>query len=291
LSALVLNRGGRHFNPDVFDELEKAKFSSIISVENPADSPDLDSIASRHPKLRFLLPRERISPGEAVNMGMQESSGEYVLALWSDMLPVLPLLGPPYLERLRAKRAICLLPAISGRDGSPMPSKVLPALHKRRELKLLSVVPEGEGEPCLFPFDYCGFYNRQGFMLSGGYDYTIVSPWWQKADFGFRAQLWGERIAYDPSVKLAYVSIPEPEDSTADTSYARFYLKNIAPRFSGESCMLPYSLLPSFALSSGLGIARSFEEFRLAKDWVHKNRFLFRLDSTGITDLWEKYES
>ncbi len=289
ISALVLNRGGRQFNPDVYTELEKLRFDSILSVESPAETVDLDYIAKAHPKLRFLLVRDKISPGEAVNMGIQESTGDFVFVLWSDMIPSLPLLGTSFIDRLRERRALCLLPSFSGRSGEQVPSKVMPAFHRRNELKLISILPEREGEPCLFPFDYCGIYQRIPFMLSGGYDYSISSPWWQKADFGFRAHLWSERIIYDPSVKLVYCGQAQAEDSTPDASYARFYLKNIAPRFSGESSSLPYSLFPSFALRSGLGLFASWEEFRLAKAWVAKNSYLFRRDALAVTDLWEKY--
>jgi hypothetical protein len=288
ISALVLNRGGRQYNRDVYEALEKAKIPSIVSIENPAEGSDIDGIAARHPKIRFVLVREKITPGEAVNIGMQESSGEFVLVLWSDMYPVLPPIGQAFVDRLREKKAMCVLPAFLGRDEACLPARVVPAFHRRRNLKLLTIAPEREGEPCLFPYDYCGFYRRGAFILSGGYDYSIANPWWQKADFGFRAYLWGDRIRYDPACKLSYSSIPEPEDSTSDDSYARFFLKNVAPRFSGEAGSLPYSLFLSFASRSGMGLLRSLEEFKLARAWVKKNEYLFRMDCTGITDLWEK---
>jgi hypothetical protein len=288
ISAVVLNRGGRQYNRDVFEALEKAKFSSIVSVESPAEGADLDAVASRHPKLRFVLVRDKLTPGEAVNIGIQESTGEFVLVLWSDMYPTLPFMGPPYVDRLREKRAMCVVPAFAGSDDAPVPGRIVPAFHRRRALKLLSIAPEHEGEPCLFPFDYCGFYRRDAFMLAGGYDYTIANPWWQKADFGFRTFLWGDRIRFDPSCKLSYSSIPAAENSTTDEFYARFYLKNVAPKFSGESGSLPYSLFLPFAARSGLGFFRSLTEFRLARHWIKKNSYLFRMDCSGITDLWEK---
>lgn len=290
LSAVVLNRGGRQFGPDVYEALERAKFPSIVSVESHSESADLDAIASRHPKLRFVLVREPMSPGEAVNIGIQESPGEFVLVLWSDMFPLLPLIGQPFMERLRERRAVCVQPSFLGPDGAALPSRIIPAFHKKRALKLLSIVPEREGEPCLMPFDYCGFYRRETFMLYGGYDHSIEKPWWQKADFGFRSFLWGDRIRFDPGCKLQYSALPAPEDSTNDHYYARFFLKNLAPKFNGESGSLPYSLFPSFALGSGLGLFKSIEEFRFAREWVGKNKYLFRLDSSGITDLWEKFK-
>jgi hypothetical protein len=157
-------------------------------------------------------------------------------------------------------------------------------------LKVLPWKPAQEGMRSLYPFDYCGLYSRRRFLQLGGYDLWMTNPYWQKMDFGFRAGLWGETIAWHPRLQFAYTGEPEGEDSTPDSSYKLFFLKNMAVRFTGDSGLLPLSRLPRYALRSGSGLLDALKEFREVRAWVHENRFRFQGDVPSLLGRWEMPE-
>ena len=86
-----------------------------------------------------------------------------------------------------------MVPVARNTRMEPIPSWQSPA-WKRRRLSLSFRIPQKEGEPTLFPFDFCGIYNREKFAQSGGFDPAIANPYWQKLDFGVRCFLWGEHL-------------------------------------------------------------------------------------------------
>jgi hypothetical protein len=282
--VLLLARGGRFFREDLLQELSGLTGVEILSVEGPSPAYDLEELARRHPGVRFLLLHAPLSPGERINLGMEEAGGEQVLVLWSDMRDD----GASLASGLRALRGdlLCQVPRLKNPRGEVLPSILIPAMIKGR-LKILPWKPAQEGTRSLLPFDYCGLYSRQRYLRLGGYDPWMSNPYWQKMDFGFRAGLWGETIAWHARWQFAYSAEPEGEDSTPDSSYKLFFLKNMAVRFTGDSGLLPFSRFPRYVLRSGSGLLDSLREFREVRAWVHQNRFRFQADVPSLLARWE----
>jgi hypothetical protein len=292
LTVLLLARGGRFYREEQLRELAGLPAVQILSVEGPGPAYDLEELARRHTTIRFLLLGAPASPGEKINLGMEEALSERVLVLWSDMrdeggraalasgLQASP--APP-------RELLCLVPKLKGPRGEVLPSILVPAMIKG-SLKVLSWKPVQEGMRSLYPFDYCGLYSRRRFQQLGGFDPWMANPYWQKMDFGFRAGLWGETIAWQPRWQFAYTGEPSGEDSTPDSSSKLFFLKNMAVRFTGDSGLLPYSRLPRYALRSDSGLLGSLKEFREVRAWVHENRFRFQGDLPSLLGRWEMPE-
>ena len=287
VSVVLLGRGARLYRGEVFSDLEKAGFSSVISVEEGGESLDVESLAGRYPGVRFLLLSGPASPGEKVNLGMRESSAPRVLVLWSDTRLATQAISSRFYERLAEQDILCQAPLASGRGGEPLPVAAAPALH-RASLKVLGLVPVKDGTRSLFPFDYCGIYSRERFLLTGGFDPSLANPYWQRLDFGFRAWLWGEEIRVAQALRLAYDGDPPEEDQSPDASYKWFWLKNLAPRFGGDSASLPAGRFWAYLRSRRGGPLAALAEFRAARVWVAINRFRFRCDAASLVDLWEE---
>lgn len=167
-----------------------------------------------------------------------------------------------------------------------IPTRFAPAFSRRK----LEVYPLGAVKhkmPTLYPYDYCGIYHCRSFILTGGYDKAIMNPYWQKLDFGFRAFLWGETIETSTAVRINYIGDTPREDTTRDSDYRRFFLKNMAPRFSGDSSSLPFSRFMSFVLQSGSSLYQAFIEYKQIKKWVEENSLRFKTDPFNLTELWE----
>jgi hypothetical protein len=133
-----------------------------------------------------------------------------------------------------------------------------------------------------------GVYDRERFIRLGGFDGTLKNTHWQFMDFGFRAWLWGEEIRSTQMVKISYDGEVPAADNTAEASYRRFYLKNLAPVFRGDYAHLPLRRFPGYFFRSGEDLFAAWEDFSAGRRWVSLNRYRWRNDARTITDRWDE---
>ncbi len=286
LSFVILNRRGRFYREKLIRQLSLEEVGEILYVTDGEYSHSMTTLEQEYPLIRILHIKKRVTPGEKINIGIDESRGEWSFVLWDDMqFSSLSSLFKSF-RGIREKGNLCSVPVIRNRAGSTIPSVMVPGFMKG-ELKVMHWLPKESGMLSIFPFDYCGLYNKDKFLLTGGYDYTFTNPYWQKLDFGFRIYMWGEKIDLEPSILLFYgEEIPE-EDSTPDESYKYFFLKNMAVRFNGDCGVLPLGQFFQFMLKSDSGPVNALREFLLVRRWVRINRFRFKQDALRVIDLWE----
>ena len=76
------------------------------------------------------------------------------------------------------------------------------------------------------------------------------------------------------------------EDRSVTRDYITFFLKNLAVRFTGDSCEIPASR--AFTVWMRYAFRPSVRrEIRHIRKWVYTNRFRFQEDARSITELWE----
>ena len=299
LSAVILNRGGRHSRYTFFEELEKIGFDYVLSMESTSARYDLEALASNFPFVRFILPQQSINPGEAINLAASELSCPLFFVLWND-LKILRcggaermaerLISTPQLDPIESKKVykrLCTTPLIQDRRSETLPTIIAPALvpekKSRTTIRTLPFVPQREGLPTLYPFDGVGIYDRERFIRMGGYDPCIKNFYWQLMDFGLRSSLWGEEIATTQLIKLSYEGTVPEEDSTTDEGFLRFFLKNMVPVFRGDSANIPLSRFPKYFRRRG-DLFASWGEFSAARAWVKTNRYRFVSDARTIAE-------
>ena len=289
LSLLVLNRGKSIFKTEFFKEIENIGFSNVISIENPGVNYELETVSRKFPFIKFLLLQESCSAGEQINIGIEEARSEYVYVIWNDIKPAHTSVSLRLFENFEKENFLCTTPVMKTPQGETLPSIVIPAF-KKRSLKIIYTLPNKNGVISLFPFDYCGIYNREKFLFTGGYDYSILNQYWQKMDFGFRANMWGEKIICNTTLNVAYTADNATDDISIDKYYRIFYLKNLAVRFNGDSGYLPYSKFLRYFSRSGEGFFTAKNNFNEAKKWVELNKFRFNFDCRSLTELWSDPE-
>ncbi len=280
-SIVVLNRGGKFDRDTAFQRLSAWEPAEILSIEIGTSSYDVEHLASRFTHVRFVLLDRRVSAGEQVNLGIAEALGSVVLVLWNDY----EIAGLPKAV-LTSEAPLCSVPVLRGERNQILPSLIAPAFYQQR-LQVLPLQPPNEPVPSIVAFDYVGLYHREQYQRVGGYDRSIVSPHWQKLEFGFRAHMWGYRIMVEPHLRLSCAQTPPPEDTTPDQSYLRFYLKTLALRFTGDTGYLPLSKFFMVVLRAQTGPLRAWRLFQEAREWVHRHRFSFRQDARRVTELWD----
>ncbi len=286
VSVVLLNRGSRLYRAQLLADLERIGFESILSIEPGPETPDVESLSGRFPQVRFLFLKEEITPGERINLGVRESCGPFVFVLWNDQKLSTAALSSRFFERLSEQDFLCTVPFLSSLEGDPVPCLLAPAFEGSR-LRILSLVPQKDGDKTLFPFDGCGIYSRERFIRLGGFDGSLPDPWWQKMDFGFRAWLWGEEIRMAQAFRMSYEAAPPTEDTTPGASYGAFHLRNLAVRVGDDGGMLPLGAFLPYLFRAARDPFRAAAEFRDAREWVRINRYRFRQDARSVVDLWE----
>jgi len=284
LTLLVLGRGDRLFRSELLKDLEKRNIGEVLWVEGHEPSADVESLAHDFPGVRFLLLKAPCTMGERVNIGIGEAGAPLVLALWSDTR--LSAVPHPLLAALEKSPVTCTVPTARNARREPIPSWQSP-LGRRRRFTLSFHAPRRSGERTLYPYDFCGIYNREKFAQSGGYDPGIASPYWQKLDFGFRTILWGERLEGSTDYSLTYTGAPPEEDTTPDAGYKLFWLKNVAVRIRRDAGVLPALRAFEYMARSDTGPLDAMREFRAVRAWVRTHRYRFRRDARDIVERWE----
>jgi len=286
VSVLLLNRGSRLYRASLIQDLVKVGFESIVSVEDLSDSPELEGIVSRHPQVRFVCLREEANLGVKMNIGVRESCSPFVLVLWNDMRLATSTLSSRFFDRVVDLDAACLVPTLNDSAGSTVPSISHPA-QSGKAFRVVPLPPKADGEKSLYPFDACGIYSREKYASLGGFDWTIANPYWQTMDFGMRAWLWGESIRYAQALRINYEGAPTPEDTTTDGDYGRFWLKNLAPTYRGDSAALPRSRMWSYLARSRKNPGAAWDEYKAARAWIEACSYRFKADASRLADLWD----
>ncbi len=286
ISLLLLNRGGKPYRSDNLIELRKAGFDEILSIEGPSALYDVEALSRKFPYVRFLMLSEKISRGEQINIGIEELKSRLVFVIWNDVKVFPSSISTNLIGKIKEHDILCIVPLLQNRRSVTVPTIQCPAFNGNH-LKVISLQPSIDGLDSLFPYDYCGIYNKEKFLNTGGYDYSLMNPYWQKMDFGFRAHMWGERIVCNTALKMKYLSEQSPENTTSDESYKRFFLKNLQVKFTNDSGMLPGARFLKFYFKSGINLFAAIKEFKQVKNWIAINKFRFKRDARSITELWE----
>jgi GT2 family glycosyltransferase len=287
ISVLLLSRNPGSFKEQTLETLINSGFESVITIETTKDNFKLDKYVKKFPQVKFIVPSENLSVGAKINLGMYECSSEYLLVLWDDVVLKNSVFNNLLINKILATECACLCPVFINQHMQSIPVQMNPMIEKSSfEIFPSQVVYDNTAT--LFPFDFVGVYNKSKFINLCGFDTTIKSSYWQNLDFSVRAWLWGEKILSSPIFRLSY-SMSEPiSDSTIDESYFRFYLKNIAPVYKVDYGYVPISCFFQFHRKSALSFSDALKEFKIARKWVAKNSFRYKMDINKLTAKWGK---
>ena len=286
LAVVVLNREGRLHREEFLREYNDRGPAEIVYVSGPEVGWDIEARSRQFPDVRFVLLKQEASVGEWINLAMQETHSALVMVIWSNVRYSLEAFTPDMLQSLAGEQAVCVVPRMQTERGDAIPTVHMPVFIRRRP-RIIPLQETRDRMMCLYPYDSCGIYSRERFLRVGGFDPQVTNAYWQKLDFGFRSLLWGERIVLRTPLLFTQHGPLAPEDTTRDSSYKLFYLKNLAVSARGEGGVLFRRRFPAYLLGSDTGPIASWREFESARRWVEANRVRFRREARGLADLWE----
>ncbi len=289
-SVVLLNRGSSHYRQQNIDNLQKVGFLEIVSVESSSLSYNLEDFALRHPLVKFIIPQEKLSVGDMINIGIAECKYSHVLVLWNDIFLTPNLISSAVFDKIFDDETLCVCPLLHSSSMQILPTEMIPSIEKTR-FTVTPAAPRTDKAPTVYPFDFIGLYNRQRFMQLGGFDYTITNPYWQNMDFSLRAWLWGEKIHVATSFKLKYEDESPLENITADITQLRFYLKNCSSVYRFDYSYIPKSRFFSFWRIFPGTPFEALKVFIDARKWVHTNRYRFKTDIGTLIETWNRQSS
>ncbi|MGP1594873.1 MAG: hypothetical protein ACTTH8_06475 [Treponema sp.] len=286
--VIVLNRGRKYYRTVFFEELTAAGFSSIISIELNNQIAGIESLSNKYPFIKFLFPRESLTIGEMINIGLAETSAPYVLVLWSDVHIPKGSFTSGLLEKIKEADLLCAAPVLSNIRGESLLNQIVPSLHGNSfSTEQLACIKDKTAT--IYPYDFIGVYNRSKCIQIGGFDYAMHNPYWQNLDYGFRAHLWGESVRIFTSFRVQYETESAAEDVSIDASYRRFYLKNLAQEMDDEGAYIPYRLFIPYMRKSGLNPFAAWKYFSAARRWTEANKYRFKTTARQLTAHWEPF--
>ena len=285
VSLVVLVRGSWLYRLAVLEEFYQLGFSEVICIETAPLKYVPNDVLERLPGLRLMILSQHCTVGEKINLAAAELTGERFLVLWDDQ--TLPEAGlHTKINKLwHETTALLLVPELRDTEGKEIPGVLVPSLDQNR-LRVLALSNEDDHVATLFPQDLSGLYNREMFLRSGGFDPEIQETYWQKFDWGTRCNLWGEQLLISRVFRLDLRTPLVAEDQSALSGSLRFYLKNLALRYSGDHAVLPWSRFLLYWRRSGSTFFGSLSDFRSARSWVHENRYRFKADAKMLVERW-----
>lgn len=286
ISVILLNKSGTTFRVNNLESLLRLGFTDIVSIEAPQRNFTLDELAKKYSYVKFIIPGEQLSTGEMINLGMQEVRNNKVLVLWDTMHVSTKVITDRLLTTLLNDDVLCFVPFLFTDQMQNLPVKNIPSIDDGSfNVKSFSVAQDFS--KTLYPFDFVGVYDKNRFINLGGFDYTLTSSYWQLLDFAVRSYLWGEKTIICSNLRINYECDFSLEDTTLDKSYLRFFLKNLSPRFVGDYAYIPKKEFFSYLNRSSLGFFKAFKTFKMARNWVSKNKFRFKIDAQTLISSWE----
>jgi len=286
ISIILLNKSGSTFRGNNIESLLRLGFTDIVSIEAPQQNFNLDEISKRFPFVKFVIPDQLLTAGEMINLGMQEVSNNKVLVMWDTMHISTKVFSERLLNILLDSEVLCFVPFLFNHQMQCLPSKNVPSIENTA-FTIKTYLVTKDYAKTLYPFDFVGLYDKEKFINICGFDYTLTSNYWQLLDFGLRGYLWGEKISICSGLRFNYECEVSLEDTTPENSYLRFFLKNLSPRFVGDYAYIPKKEFFSYLNRSSLGFFKAYKSFKMARNWVAKNKFRFKTDAQTLISSWE----
>jgi len=224
ISVILLNSSGGHFKDSLLETLLECNFRSIISVELDSNNFSVEDLAKKFPSVKFIIPLEKTTDGEMINVAMSEIESEYALVLRNSLDIHQGFFNVNLAERLLKDDVFCVVPRLTDSNKNSIVAKFSPSAEKKHFVVEESFVVN-DGHSTLFPADNIAIYNRKKFIQLGGFDYSIKSKYWQNLDFGLRSWLWGEKTKLTTLLQFSYNEEPI-NDKTINLDYLRCFLKN-----------------------------------------------------------------
>lgn len=287
VTMILLPRGPKPLQNKALEAIQKAGFFHVIVITQEEQTGSFEHVAALYPGLRVIVCKNAVSPGAMINIALYEACTRYGFVMRNDMQFETPGFSQRFFEKIEETKASCIVPQLFDVSGASVPSLKNP-VRQKKHFRIVSLTPEDAiAEKSLYPHDYCGLYVRENFLACGGFNTAFTNAYYQLADFGMRAWLWGYSIIFNKILRVKYTLDIEPEDTSITKDYYRFWIHTIAPHYVQDHAELKKRHLLSLMLYSRIGMGDAVKLYTRAKQWIELYKYHFKMDAVQLVDLWE----
>jgi len=250
LSVVIPSRNGiallQRFLPAIVHEALRAS-GEIIVVDDCSEDNTANELASRFPEVRILTRTENPGFCHAVNLGMSQATGEYLLLLNNDTIPSKNAFSHLVAELSGSEKNVAAaVPEIIRPDDSD------DSLYRWAFHRGLAVTGEGiEGEE--YPSGACSLWRREVWENLGGLCSQYAPIYWEDTDLGARMHKAGFSMIRCSGITVQHVHAATMGNSEASDSLRernRFIFMELNCRTQGRrlgtAFWLPFHLLRAF---------------------------------------------
>ena len=285
ISVILLNNSGGHLKDALFENLMECNFRSIVSVELDSNNFSVEDLAKKYPSVKFIVPLEKTTDGEMINLAMAEVEADYVLVL-RNSLDIHPgFIHQNLAERILKDDVFCVIPRLTDSNKNSIIEQFIPTVEKKHFAVKESFVVN-DGLNTLFSADNIALYNRKKFIQLGGFDYAIKSKYWQNLDLGLRSWLWGEETKLTTLLQFSYIQEPI-FDKTINLDYLRFFLKNGVHKMKNNAAYISNLSFPKFFMNSSCGFLEAKRQFKATRKWIKQNKYKIKMDLETLIKNWK----
>ena len=263
----------------------ECNFRSIVSVELDSNNFSVEDLAKKYPSVKFIVPLEKTTDGEMINLAMAEVEADYVLVL-RNSLDIHPgFIHQNLAERILKDDVFCVIPRLTDSNKNSIIEQFIPTVEKKHFAVKESFVVN-DGLNTLFSADNIALYNRKKFIQLGGFDYAIKSKYWQNLDLGLRSWLWGEETKLTTLLQFSYIQEPI-FDKTINLDYLRFFLKNGVHKMKNNEAYISNLSFPKFFMNSSCGFLEAKRQFKATRKWIKQNKYKIKMDLETLIKNWK----
>lgn len=285
LSVILLNSSGSHFKLHVFENLLNCNFRDVISVENDSKTFSIEDVSKKFPGVKFIVPMEKATDGEMINLAMSEIDADYVLVIRDSLYISSGFILGNLAERLTKEGVFCIVPWLTDKNRGSISNYFTPGAEKSHfVIDASSTITDGI--KTIYPFDNIAIYNRKKFINLGGFDHTIQTPYWQTLDLAIRSWLWGEETKLTTLFSFSYIEDVPVEDKTINKDYLKYFLKCELPKIKNDRAYISTSSFFKFLRNSSCGYLEARKLFNAARIWVEKNKYNYKKDLHTFIQDW-----
>jgi len=214
VSVLILNWNGDKYIHDCVKSVINQTYKNIeiIIIDNNSTDGSFEKIRSKYPNLKYIKNKKNLGYAEGMNVGIQASSGDYVMLLGYDVY-----LSTNYIEkcikRIEIDNSLGIIagPEYAWIDGEKT-NKHLPSsgayylkkrlqvgIYRNRDLEQIAFGVTGSF-PIIRRALLDDLYNVSGYYFDKAFE-----TGWEDTDMRFRAMLRGWKTLYYPKVHAWHV--------------------------------------------------------------------------------------
>jgi GT2 family glycosyltransferase len=211
VSILVVNWNGVEYLPRCLAAIAAQTFTNfeIIVVDNASTDGSVEYLKDHHPDVTLIELDRNLGFAAANNIGAQNAHGKWLALLNNDAFP-----EPAWLESLinaarkypeysffASRLVLANQPEILDGMGDVYHISGL-AWRRYHQFPMDSVLHNYE--EIFSPCGAAAFYDREAFLVAGGFDEDFTS-YHEDVDLGFRLRLLGHRCLYVPDAVVMHI--------------------------------------------------------------------------------------